>query len=179
MMNEVSTENRPDWLKKLEQLVQGLAEQSQCYLYDIEMVGTGGGRTLRVYIDSEAGAGIDDCTNVARALNEILDQNEEMVPGTTYDLEVSTPGADRVLRLKWHYEKAKGKKIWVKLTKALGEFGYEIKGLTNAKKLEDRLVDVSDDGITMSLSGQEVKLPFAEIEKAHVVFEFSSVGKKK
>lgn len=179
MMNEVSIENRPEWLQKLENLVQDLAKQSNCYLYDIEMVGTGGNRTLRVYVDSDSGAGIDDCTNVARALNEVLDQNEDFVPGSSYDLEVSTPGADRVLRLKWHFEKAKGSKIWIKLTKSLGEFGYEIKGLTNAKKLEDRLLDVVDDGIVMSLSEQEVKISFAGIEKAHVVYEFTSGGKKK
>lgn len=178
-MSETLNENRPDWMMKLEQIVQDIAVREKCFLYDIELVGAGGGRTLRVYVDSDAGAGIDDCTNVARALNEVLDAQEDLVPGSAYSLEVSTPGADRVLRQKWHYEKAKGKKIWVKLTCALGELGYEIKGLTNAKKLEDRLMDVTEDSFVMHLQGQDVKVPFVKVEKAHVVFEFSSGGKKK
>src|SRR5437868_1876988 len=99
------TESNPSWMEKVEQMAQTVAAQAGCILYDIEFVGIGKGRTLRVYIDKETpsaensgesgedgkGAGIDDCSNVSRALDTLLDEND-VIPGESYYLEVSTPG---------------------------------------------------------------------------------------
>src|SRR4051794_2257772 len=62
-------------------------------------------KTLRIYIDhlvpSQMGIGIEDCVKVSKIVDENLDQNpeefESLLPGA-YELEVSSPGADRPLR---------------------------------------------------------------------------------
>ena len=57
-----------------------------------------GGRSrglVRVYIDHEEGVTVDDCARVSHRIAGLLDVEDPM-PGE-YDLEVSSPGADRPL----------------------------------------------------------------------------------
>lgn len=169
-----------DTFLKLESLVKSIAEREGCLLYDLEFAGSGfGGRALRVYIDREDGlVSIDDCANVSRALNLVLDV-EDIVPGGAYNLEVSTPGLDRVLRKTWHFEKAVGKKIWVKLAKPLKSFGLQNKALLSAKQVQEVLKAADDKSVTFELAGEDVSIPYADIEKAKLVFEIEKGEKKK
>ena len=88
------------WLEKIEKIAQEIAEREGCVLYDLENIGSGKGRILRVYIDKDTGVGIEDCSNVSKGLNLRLDV-EDIVPGEMYNLEVSTPGLDRHLKKAW------------------------------------------------------------------------------
>ncbi len=167
------------WLEKVEKLAQEVAAREGCILYDIENSGSGKGRILRIYIDKEEGVGIQDCSNVSKGLNLMLDV-EDVVPGAMYNLEVSTPGLDRQLKKKWHYEKAIGKKIFIQLTKSLGTIQtVEDKGLVAMKKFEDVLKNVSDEGLEFQIRSTRVVIPFEFVEKAKLVFEYKTNPKKK
>jgi ribosome maturation factor RimP len=167
------------WLEKVEKIAQDVAQREGCILYDVENSGSGKGRILRIYIDKEGGVGIEDCSNVSKGLNLLLDV-EDVVPGAMYNLEVSTPGLDRRLTKKWHYEKAVGKKIFVQLTKSLGNIQpVEDKGLVAMKKFEEVLESVSEDGLIFKIRTTDVKIPFSNIEKAKMVFEYKTNPKKK
>lgn len=172
--------DRPEWLQKVEKITEEAAISQGCYLYDLEFSGMGRGRTLRIFIDKEeGGSGIEDCSNVSKALNEKLDADENLIPGGEYNLEVSTPGLDRVLKKDWHYTKAKGKKIWVKLAGGtLSDFGVTEKGMINAKQIEEVLQDFKDNKVVFNIKGQEVQIPFEKVEKANLVFKMET-GKKK
>ena len=65
-------------------------------LVDVEYVKEGSTWYLRVYIDKEGGITSDDCTDVSREMNEILDR-EDYVEGS-YTFEVSSPGLGRPLK---------------------------------------------------------------------------------
>lgn len=161
-----------EWFAKIEEICQKVSEQQGCYLYDADFTGTGNGRTLRVFIDKEGGAGVDDCSNVSRGLNEVLDADENLIPGGPYNLEVSTPGIDRILRKAWHFEKVVGKKIWVKTGVAFEEMGVEEPTLKKAKQVEAVLKDFKNETLTLeNKKGGDVILPYNRIEKAKVVFE--------
>lgn len=167
------------WLEKVEKIAQEIAEREGCLLYDIEHSGTGKGRILRVYIDKESGVGIEDCSNVSKALNLRLDV-EEIVPGGMYNLEVSTPGLDRHLKNQWHFEKVVGKKIFIQLSKSLGSLNAtEDKGLVSMKKFEEVLKSVDKENLFFDIRSNEVKIPFTAIEKAKLVFEYKVNSKKK
>lgn len=167
-----------DWLAKVENIAQEVAKKEGCYLYDLEFIGVGKGRTLRVYIDKDDnGIGIDDCSNVSKRLNDKLD-TEDIVPGGTYQLEVSSPGLDRTLKKTWHFEKAIGKKIWVKLNSSLESVGVEDKKWKNAKQIEKVLSGCDQEGLEFELDSLKVKVPFGKIEKAKMVFDMEK-GKKK
>ncbi len=168
---------KEDNLKKIQQIAEQVALREGCYLYDLEFVSLGQGRTLRVFIDKEKGIGVEDCARVSRALNLLLDV-EDSIPGK-YHLEVSSPGLDRPLKLPWHFEKSIGKKIIVKLRASLESLGIEWSHAPrNTKQLMGEVAAVSDGGVVLAAEGDRVSLPFDAIEKARMVFETKSKDKK-
>ena len=158
------------WMEKIEKIAAEISEREGCELYDIEMIGTGNGRVLRVYIDKQSGIGIEDCSNVSKGLNLLLDV-EDIVPGGMYNLEVSSPGLDRHLRTLRHFEKAVGKKVFVQLDQNLGSIGAQDKGIISMKKFENALDAVDGDKLVFTLRGEQVKIPLSIVTKAKVVFE--------
>jgi ribosome maturation factor RimP len=167
------------WLEKVEQIAKEIAEREGCVLYDLEHIGAGKGRTLRVYIDKEGGVGIEECSNVSKALNLRLDV-EDVVPGSMYNLEVSTPGLDRHLKKSWHFEKAVGKKIFIQMSKSLGSQGAtEDKGMLSMKKFEEVLAAADDQKLQFEMRGQRIVVPLSVVEKAKLVFEYKTNSKKK
>lgn len=169
----------PSWMEKVEAIANEVAAQEGVLIYDIEFVGLGKGRTLRIYIDKEDGSvSIDDCSNVSKGLNEFLDANEDLIPGGTYNLEVSTPGLDRVLKKPWHFQKAIGKKVYIKTSKALESAGVTDKKWKAAKTVEEVLDSADEGGIRFIVKDVEIKIPYAMIDKAKVVFEMTKGQKK-
>ena len=167
------------WLEKVEKIAQEIVEREGCILYDLEHTGAGRGRVLRVYIDKESGVGIEDCSNISKGLNLRLDV-EDVVPGAMYSLEVSTPGLDRHLKKKWHFEKVIGKKVAIQLSKSLGSLGaVEDKGLVSMKKFDEVLESVDEENVFFDIRSNKVKIPFTAIEKAKLVFEYKVNSKKK
>ncbi len=175
-------------LDKLREHVQKIAKRENCFLYDLEWSGKGNGRILRVFIDKEGeeGVSIDDCSNVSRGLDLVLDV-EDLVPGGAYQLEVSSPGLDRHLKEDWHFEKAVGEKVNFQLKMALGEFladrplkdqkrkklSGQITGVKNAR-VEVLIQDSKDQE-----SHDSVEIPFEYIHKARVIFAHPEPFSKK
>lgn len=166
--------HQEEWLTKVEKIAEDVCAREGCYLYDLQFVGTGRGRTLQVFIDKdgtgENGVNIDDCSNVSRGLNEVLDA-EDAVPGAEYNLEVSTPGIDRQLRKPWHFEKAVGKRIWVRLSRNLESLGVTDKKWATAKTVEEKLSAADAQGLLFDVAEGAIRIPFDAVEKAKVLFE--------
>lgn len=91
---------------------------------------------LRVFIDKEGGIEIDDCQELSRRLEEVLDA-KDLIP-TSYMLEVSSPGLDRELKTAKDFQREQGKSVDISLfaplngTKLItGELkGYDAKSIT-------------------------------------------------
>lgn len=168
-----------EWLQKVEKIAEDVCLREGCVLYDVEFLGTGQGRTLRVYIDKDSGgAGIEDCSNVSKGINLLLDV-EDIVPGGNYHLEVSTPGIDRLLKKRWHFDKAVGKKIWVRTDQAFETFGVAIPHMMKAKQTEAVLEGIENDSLVFKMKDGDVKLPLSHVEKAKVVFVVEQKNKKR
>lgn len=168
----------PSWMEKVEKMANEVTAQEGCLLYDLEFVGAGKGRTLRIFIDKEDGnVSIDDCSNVSKGLNSLLDV-EDVIPGESYSLEVSTPGVDRHLSKPWHFKKAVGKKVYIKTSKSLESVGVTDKKWKSAKTVEQVLDSADDSGLRFVVGDVELKIPYSLIDKAKVVFEFTKGQKK-
>ena len=130
-------------------------------LFDIEWVSgsAGRGRTLRVYIDKRGGVSLEDCTNVSRGLNLILDV-DDAIPGSGYSLEVSSPGLERVLREPRHFSNAVGSTIHVKLREPK----------ENIRVFKGRLVAFESDLVFELENKSEIRLGVDDIAKARIVF---------
>ena len=142
-------------LELLEPVVAGLGYE----LWELEYVPRGGGNLLRLYIDSSAGIGLDDCERVSRAVSAVMDEKDPIA--AAYTLEVSSPGLDRVLRTQQHFARCIAALVRVELSTAL-------KG---RKRFSGRLLDVQAGQITLELDGGRVELPIEAIHKARVVPE--------
>ena len=172
--NEYSPSGSASFLEKIEKLATDVCARENCELYDVEVVGAGSGRIVRVYVDrsdenGQSIVGIEDCTNVSRGMNLILDV-EDVIPGGAYNLEVSSPGLDRRLRKPAHFQKAVGKKIWIQLTQNLGSLGAQKAAITATKKFEDVLKGFEGNQLHFELHGELVKVPMSAVDKAKVVF---------
>jgi ribosome maturation factor RimP len=130
-------------------------------LVGIERVQQGRQSLLRIYIDSPNGVTIDDCVRVSRQLAAVLDV-EDVIAGQ-YELEVSSPGADRPLFTLAHYQKCVGQKV--KLRLRVPKEGRRNFSGTLQQAGEDQKITVVVDGETWIF-------PLTEIEKANVVPEY-------
>jgi len=166
-------------LENIRKMADEVAEREGCRVYDVELVGAGQGRVLRLYIERRDGqnVSIDDCANVSHGLNLRLDV-EDVIPGGAYQLEVSSPGVERVLKQPWHFETAIGKAISVKTFAPLIEYNPGREDLAKMRSLQGDLKAVQEEGIVMSPpKGEEIKIPFSAMTKAQVVFEFGGNAK--
>jgi len=116
-----------------------------------------GGETLR-----ESGIGIDDCERVSREVSALLDV-EDPIP-SAYTLEVSSPGADRVLRTRAHFDRFAGSRVHVELKVPRD----------GRKRYTGTLTSINDVGVELEVDRQPVSLRFDEIEKARLAPENAS-----
>lgn len=139
-------------------LTQALAptvESLGLYLENVTLTKSGKYTMVRVTVDLPDGPGAvdsDQLVDVTRAVSSWLDQ-EDPIPGR-YTLEVSTPGAERVLTTPRDFRRAEGRMV---------------KAVVAGKEIEGRLEGVNEGSVV--LAGQEIAM--ADIEKARVVLEFS------
>ena len=115
------------------------------------------GGVLRLYIDSDKGITLDDCSRVSYQISAMLDV-EDPIQGH-YTLEVSSPGLDRPLFEVAHYQKQMGNRIKLRVCAKVH----------NRRKFVGTLLRVDGNDIHLLVDEEEVVLPFSTIEKANVV----------
>src|SRR5262249_62343867 len=108
-----------------------------------------------VFVDKPGGVRLDDCERVSRELGDLLDVTG--VIENAYDLEVSSPGLDRVLRKERELRWAVGKPV-----RCWTAGGHEFAG---------RLVDVQPDRLVLERTGQAVEVSRATLTKARLDIE--------
>ena len=131
-------------------------------LYDVELVGGGGTRTLRVTVTRDGGVDLDAITAATKAVSTIVD-DATAVRGS-YLLEVSSPGIERTLRRAYHYEGAIGERVSVKFHTEAGP--RRVHGSLTAVDAE-HVVVLDDDGHTETI-------PLRDVTQARTVFEWGS-----
>lgn len=166
-------------MDKIVHLAESVATNNGVRLYDLELVGAGKGKTLRVYIDKDdaAGVSLDDCSNVSRGLSLLLDV-EDPIDGT-YNLEVSSPGLERTLKKKWHFEISVGKEVCVSLNKHLGKIITTVPGaMASRKKLVGVLTSANDQEIEVDIGDTApIRVPLENVAKANWVFNLEKIEK--
>jgi ribosome maturation factor RimP len=117
-----------------------------------------------VALDGDGAVSIDDCAELSRKLSDALDSSNML--DDNYQLEVTTPGLDKPLRMHRQYKKNIGRVLKVKLKE-------------DAQPAEGTLIRVGADSLILEQgargkkeSSKEVEIPFVEIEKAFVTISF-------
>ena len=137
-------------------------------LVDVEIVGSGGGRTLRVFLDKPGGITHADCELVSRQLAEVLDAEEPLGSGG-YVLEVSSPGLDRRLTRREDFRRFAGQKAKLILVQPRG----------TRRNFTGRLLAEPEDAgngagkIRIQVdTGEQFEFEMAEIQRANLVPEW-------
>ena len=133
-------------------------------LYNIEFVKEGKDWFLRVYVDMASGEGYigtEDCEKVSRFLSEKLDEEDPIEQN--YYLEVSSPGMDRPLLTKAHYERYVGSEVEIRL----------YKGKDGTKNIQGVLDSIEGETVTVTdHDNKKWELELAEIAKANLAVIF-------
>ena len=116
-------------------------------LIDIEFARAGRGAALRLFIDRPAGDAslsitVDDCARVSHAVSQVL-EIEDPIKGH-YTLEVSSPGFDRILRKRAHFERFIGERILAELKLPIG----------GRRRFVGVLKSIAGDSIVVEVDGQ-------------------------
>src|SRR5437016_10762078 len=120
-------------IEAIRNIAERVAATDGIELVEIELKGGGKARTLRLTIDKPEGVTHEDCANVSREVSTILDV-EDVVPGGSYMLEVSSPGLDRPLLRPRDWQRAVGTRVKLVTHEAVD----------GQKAFEGRLEEVSD-----------------------------------
>jgi len=157
-------------LGPVREVVERVAASSGLEVVEIEMRGTGSNRRLRIFIDKPGGVTHEDCAQVSREVGTILDV-EDLVPGGSYVLEVSSPGLDRKLSRPADYQRFVGSRV--KLTTR--------NPVNGQRHFVGRLQAFQDGRVTLDLGrGREkaedrgaarLEVELANVEKANLVPE--------
>jgi ribosome maturation factor RimP len=142
--------------ERLIALIEPVVGRMGFELVQLEYAAGRGHAVLRLYIDREAGVGLDDCERVSREVSALLDV-EDPIP-SAYTLEVSSPGFDRVLRTAAHFGRFVGSRVFVELKEPRA----------GRRRYTGTLLTVDEAGIALEVDREHVALAFNEIGKARL-----------
>jgi ribosome maturation factor RimP len=142
----------------IDRLYEGLEPAASSNGYEIVLIETIGGSkapTVRIYIDTPDGVGFDELSAAQVWIDQVVEAIDPF-PGA-YTLEVSSPGIDRPLRTRAHFERWAGEEVVVKT------------GTGRTTKVTGVLQGLDGDDIVVDVEGEPCRIAFEDITKAHVV----------
>jgi ribosome maturation factor RimP len=181
---------------RVREIAERVAASSGLEVVEVEFLGGGKGRMLRVFIDRPAagaealrsgepeagfpgapmigGVTHEDCANFSREFGTILDV-EDAVPGGRYTLEVSSPGLDRKLTKAADFSRFVGGRVKLMTRQPVN----------SNRHFEGRLESFENGRLTLDLSvashksrkkmgaaaGKKIEIDFANVAKANLVPE--------
>lgn len=157
-----SMADRTAVVDKVREIAERVGGSEGVEIVDVQLLGGGNGRVLRIFIDKPQGVTHADCEFISMNVGTILDV-EDTIPGGRYTLEVSSPGVERRLSRPQEYQRFLGHKIKVVLRQAVD----------GQKHWAGMLKNFADGTITLEPSpGKSVEFPLEQVERANLKFEW-------
>jgi ribosome maturation factor RimP len=156
---------------KIAEIAERVADSEGIEIVDVQLLGAGRGRLLRIFIDRPAGDTSEDrphgvshadCEFISRQVGTILDI-EDVIPGDSYTLEVSSPGLERKLSKAKDFERFVGQKAKVVLREPV----------ENQRSWEGRLAGISEGIVALEpAAGRVIRFPLDQVQKANLKFDW-------
>ncbi|UCG05704.1 MAG: ribosome maturation factor RimP [Desulfobacterales bacterium] len=138
-------------------LASPLCESEGLELVHLEYQRESAGWIMRLYIDKPAGVTLDDCVNVSRQMNDLLDVHFDQIG--PYNLEVTSPGPDRPLAKAQDFEKFKGNLAKIKT----------VRPFDGQKNFKGELMGISQEQVKLKIGEQIITIALADISKARLL----------
>lgn len=151
-----SSEGEKDLKEKLWELLELPILKKKMELVDIEWRRERAGWVLRLYIDKPGGVTIGDCAKISELVGHLLDK-EDLIHHP-YNLEVSSPGIERPLKTKEHFERFKGEKAKITLKNPLA----------GRRNLVGTILGIKEDFLELSAEGKVWEIALSNIKKANL-----------
>ena len=146
--------------ERVSSLIVPVLEKAGFELVDLEYRKEGSGWVLRLFIDKEGGVTLDECADISREVDVLLDAGD--IIQREYSLEVSSPGFNRPLKKEADFKRFAGRQAQVKTIEAIGA-SRNFKG--RIESCEEGMVALNVDGVTR-------RIPLSKIAKANLEIEF-------
>lgn len=138
--------------QKIQETALPILERRGAFLLDVSVRFERGTRVVQVFADTDRGITVDECADISRELSREI-ATASPFGASPYQLEISSPGIDRPLKLLRQYQKNVGRRFRVKFA-----------GANGPAQLTGTLVSVVDDQITFQEeNGEAISLPFDQI----------------
>jgi ribosome maturation factor RimP len=160
-------------VEQVRAIADRIAGSRNLELVEAELRGGGKARMLRVFIDKPGGVTHQDCAEFSRELGTILDV-EDVVPGNSYLLEVSSPGLDRKLSRPVDFERFTGSRVKLTTRNPMNgsrHFEGKLEKFENGRLTLD-INSARKKPPTENLTDQKLEIDLVNVEKANLVPEF-------
>ncbi len=149
-------------LARIVEIAERVATSEGLEIVDVELKGGGASRFLRIYVDKPEGVTHGDCEKVSHQVGTLLDE-EDVIPGGQYTLEVSSPGVERKLSKPGDFERFIGHKVKVSLKEPV----------ENQKRWEGTLISFAAGVVTLqAASGKDISFGLDQVTQANLKFEW-------
>lgn len=138
-------EARSNAATRIRAMVEEVIADSPMFVIDVEIRGRKGSQVVDIFVDSDEDLDVEALARISREVDFMLDMEEDLIPGK-YNLNVSSPGADRPLVLPRQFRKHVGRELLVHYRKEDGTGDTEVRG---------QLVTADADGIEIEAARQE------------------------
>jgi ribosome maturation factor RimP len=158
----MSERNREAVTQKVLEIAERVGTREGIEIVDVQFLGGGASRLLRILIDKPQGVSHSDCEFISQQVGTILDV-EDVIPGAKYTLEVSSPGVERKLTKPREFERFVGQKVKIVLREPVD----------NQRHWVGALKGFTQGIVTLEPSpGKTVQFPLEQVEKANLKFEW-------
>lgn len=137
-------------------------KQAGCTLLEVKFRKNSDKVILSLVIDKKNGIKIEDCEQVTKLVDPLLDSMDE-ISGKYDFLSVSSAGLDRPFENTEDYMRHVGEKIEVKLYSAIDK----------KKFLQLMLTNVDDEYLILKYNNSNLKISRSNIKKANIAIEFN------
>ena len=144
-------------------LVEPYLAAERLELDDLELVGSGQGRVVRVVVDGED-LTIDRLADLSRGVSRLLDNQSDLT--NPYQLEVTSPGLERKLRRPAHFAKSVGREVVAKIRDR--EAKRTVRGVIS---------EAGADSFTVDTDAGVVVVDFEDVLTAKTVFRWEKAPK--
>ncbi len=146
---------------RITEIAERVARPEGIEVIDVTLAGGGNRRLLRITIDKPQGVSHADCELVSQQVGTILDV-EDVVPGGSYQLEVSSPGVERKLVRLRDFERFQGRKARIILREPV----------EGRREWQGTLGGVSGETITLETAEKAIRFTIDQVAKANLKFDW-------